>query len=113
MKSVALICSAIVVVLVLLLVLSDLRILFSLSPWKTQEIVYRHRMDRSCRIEYQMQDVGAFGYNRRVVKVESFLFIDFAEEVDTTQLSKSDWQRVDEYVNELGLKGNKDILHPY
>lgn len=105
MKTIALICSVTAVVLILLLVLFDLRILFTLSPWKTQEIVYRHRTDRSCRIEYQMQDVGAFGYNRRVVKVEPFLFIDLAEEVDTTQLSKSDWQRVNEYVNELRLKG--------
>ena len=105
MKIIALIASITIVVLVLLLVLFDLRILFSLSPWKTQEVIYRHRTDKNCRIEYQMQDIGVFGYNRRIVKVEPFLFIDLAEEVDTSQLSESDWQRVNEYVNELRLKG--------
>ena len=62
-------------------------------------------MNDQHRIEFQMQDVGAFGYNRRIVEVETFLFIDFAEEIDTSQIDKSEWQRVDEYINEIGFKG--------
>ena len=95
---------AIVIALMLLLIIEP-RISFSLSPWKSQEIIYRHRMNKHQRIEFQMQDVGAFGYNKRIVEVRSFFFIDFTEDIDTTQIDKSDWQRVDEYINELGLKG--------
>ncbi len=95
----------VVIVLLMLIVITNPRIAFSLSPWKSQEIIYRHKMNDQHRIEFQMQDVGAFGYNRRIVEVETFLFIDFAEEIDTSQIDKSEWQRVDEYINEIGFKG--------
>jgi hypothetical protein len=94
-----------IVALLILFLINNPRFVFALSPWKTQDIVYRHLKNKNCRIEYQMQDVGAFGYNKRIVKVETFLFIDFTEEIDTTYLDKSHWQRVEEYVNELELKG--------
>ena len=52
-----------------------------------------------------MQDSGAFGYNRRIVKVSKGLIFNSTESIDTSIIDKSKWNRVDEYVNELGLKG--------
>ncbi|UZR98167.1 hypothetical protein [Chondrinema litorale] len=79
-------------------------ILFDLSAWKTQEVIFRHNNDQNHRIEFQMQDRGAVGINRRIVEVQTYFFIDFANKIDTSKIDKSNWQKVDEYVNELGLK---------
>jgi hypothetical protein len=97
--------SGVLIMLIIGTVVLNPKIAFALSPWKTQEIIYRHLTDSNCRIEYQLQGMGALGYNSRIVKVETVLFLDFAEEIDTSRIDKSDWQRVDEYINELELKG--------
>lgn len=78
--------------------------LFALSAWKTQEVIFRNKEDQNHRIEFQMQDRGAVGINRRIVEVKTHFFIDFANKIDTSKIDKSNWQKVDEYVNELGLK---------
>lgn len=75
------------------------------SPYKTQTILYQNKKDKNIIIEFQMQDIGALGYNRRVVKVEKGMFFNSAETIDTTKVDKSDWEKVDIDVNELGLKG--------
>ena len=40
------------------------------GPWQTQEVIFVKKTDPQIQIEFQMQDMGAFGYNRRIVKVE-------------------------------------------
>jgi len=52
-----------------------------------------------------MQDAGALGYNRRVVQVTPGIFFDSVEPIDTSIFHGSDWNWVNEEVNELGLKG--------
>ncbi len=94
------------VLLVLLGLLVKSGPLFHLSSWKTQEILYRSRTHKNHRIELQMRDIGAFGYHRRIVEVKPFLFFDLPSEIDTAGINKKkNWYRVDEYVNELELKG--------
>ncbi|MBR9855734.1 MAG: hypothetical protein GYB37_14335 [Algicola sp.] len=56
-------------------------------------------------MEFQMQDVGASGYNRRTVKVtyltNFFMIIDPVEkDID----KHSEWIKIDKEINELGLK---------
>ena len=75
------------------------------SSFKTQEIIYQHKTDSNVTIEFQMQDSGTFGYNRRIVLVAKGLIFDTTVSIDTTQIDKSEWKRVNQYVNELGLKG--------
>ncbi len=75
------------------------------SSYKTQGIIFRNKADKNITIEYQMQDSGAFGYNRRIVKVSNGLLFDSTEAIDTSKIDKSRWDKVDEYVNELRLKG--------
>lgn len=52
-----------------------------------------------------MQDVGAFGYNKRTVEVFYLtpLFM-ITSEVPTDIEKRIEWVKVDKEVNELGLK---------
>jgi len=75
------------------------------SPYKTQTILYRSALNAKITVEFQMQDAGALGYNRRVVQVTPGIFFDSVEPIDTSIFHGSDWNWVNEEVNELGLKG--------
>lgn len=91
--------------LMVILIISRWAGLFGTSPWKTQEIIYRSLKDKNHRIEFQMQDAGAFGYNRRLAEVKPFFFFEITDEIDTARIDKKEWLRVEENVNELELKG--------
>ena len=72
------------------------------SAWKTQYIYYQNKFDSSKKVEYQMMDIGAFGYRRRTVEVNyitEWFFI--SKEVG---IYNSDWKKVTIEVNELKLK---------
>lgn len=76
------------------------------GDWKTQTVIYKNLHLSNRTIEFQMQDVGALGYNRRTVdRIKIFPFIDWIEEVDIKNIGNADWERVDVDVNEIGLKG--------
>lgn len=77
------------------------------NHYKTQTILYRQNGHPNNRIENQWSDVGAFGYNRRTVKIIQVtpLLQWTTEFADETEITQGSWTRVDEYVNELGLKG--------
>lgn len=49
--------------------LGPLRILNYKSAWKTQTIIYQSKHLENKKVEYQLQDKGAFGYNKRIVQV--------------------------------------------
>jgi hypothetical protein len=60
------------------------------------------KFDSSKKVEYQMMDIGAFGYRRRTVEVNyitDWFFI--SKEVG---IYNSDWKKVTIEVNELKLK---------
>ncbi|WMW77472.1 hypothetical protein RF683_08240 [Flavobacterium sp. 20NA77.7] len=78
------------------------RTVFVSSAWKTQHIYYQNKFDSSKKVEYQMMDIGAFGYRRRTVEVNyitDWFFI--SKEVG---IYNSDWKKVTIEVNELKLK---------
>jgi len=56
-------------VLLYIFLSNPLVILFNKDNWKTQTIIYKSRTSHNKTIEYQMQDKGALGYNRRTVQV--------------------------------------------
>lgn len=74
------------------------------SDWKTQEIIYKNIQNPKENIQFQMQDIGALGYNKRIVKVKTGLFFNSYQEIDTLNLNKEKWKRVNIFVNELNLK---------
>lgn len=78
------------------------RTVFVSSAWKTQYIVYQNKFDSSKKVEYQMMDIGAFGYRRRTVEVNyitDWFFISKEKGI-----YNSDWKKATIEINELGLK---------
>ncbi len=76
------------------------------GEWKTQTITYRHVVHSNRTIEFQLQNTGSFGYNRRHVdRLKLLPFLEWNREVDITSIDSSIWQKVHEHVNEMGLKG--------
>ncbi len=57
------------VAIVLMLFLNPMRILFLSSPWETYKIIYENKYSDFKKVEFQMQDIGALGYNKRTVEV--------------------------------------------
>lgn len=74
------------------------------GDWKTQTIIFENG-HLSCKtIEFQMQDKGALGYNKRIVEVTKLTrFLKWVEPVDTTNIGLP-WFKVDKEINELKLK---------
>lgn len=75
------------------------------SSYKTQTIIYRSKRNPNIRIEFQMQDIGAFGYKRRIVKISPGYFFDSVQDIDLIDFDTLEWMKVNEDVNELKLKG--------
>ncbi|MBS2214053.1 hypothetical protein KEM09_21790 [Carboxylicivirga mesophila] len=74
------------------------------GDWKTQTILYENGQFEFKTIEFQMQDKGALGYNRRIVEVTKLTsFLSIIEPVDTSS-TELPWIKVDKEINELGLK---------
>lgn len=82
------------------------------GDWKTQTILYQSRHSSNRVLVFQMQDVGALGYNKRTVdKTELIPGVSWFNKVYATPLDipqnnrdSLDWRKVDIDQNELGLK---------
>ena len=73
--------------------------------WKTQAIIYDQRNLKRKTIEFQMQDKGALGFNRRIVEVTRITgFLEYVVPIDTSKVSLP-WIKVNKDINEIGLKG--------
>ena len=93
------------VLLILILILNPISILFTTGAWSTQTILYQHGHFSFKTIEYQMQDIGARGYNDREVEVIYLTPLFMVTSESPTNLDKRvEWIKVDKNVNELGLK---------
>ena len=79
------------------------------GDWKTQTVIFRNNHLSNRTIEFQLQDKGAFGYNRRTVdRVKIFPFVSWTKTLTEQELENIDsvsWDKVDIHVNEQGLKG--------
>lgn len=56
-------------VFVFILIIGPTKIIFSSSVWKTKKILFLNKENHKNRAEYQTQDMGALGYNKRMVEV--------------------------------------------
>lgn len=52
-----------------LLIIGPSKVIFSSSAWETYEVLYEDTESNRKKVEYQMQDIGALGYNKRTVEV--------------------------------------------
>ena len=89
-------------------VINPMKIMFSVGAWQTQEILYENAHLSFKTIEFQMQNKGAFGYNKRIVEV--FYLTDFftlSKEISTAEIDKGlgiEWVKVNKEMNELQIK---------
>lgn len=93
-------------IIVATLYLGIFNFIFPPSAWKTQTVIYKYKNSKNKTIEYQMQNIGARGYNKRTVKVQYFLLKTFMiTDADYRSDDDADWIKVNVDKNELGLKG--------
>ncbi|MBI3218010.1 MAG: hypothetical protein HYZ44_00710 [Bacteroidetes bacterium] len=79
------------------------------GEWKTQTIMFQNKHLSNRTIEFQLQDIGSLGYNRR--KVDRLKIIPFVSwtrrltEKEVENIDTLNWDRIDIDKNEQGLKG--------
>lgn len=91
--------------LVFIFWIGPLKICFSAGAWRTQAILYRNENSSFRTVEFQMQDVGALGYNARTVEVlylTPLFMLTYAVPDDLEK--RPEWVKTDIYINELHLK---------
>lgn len=82
-------------------------VVFALFPsqWQTQTLLYKHGHFSLKTIEFQMQDIGSRGYNKRIVERTKILpgisLIELKKDTSTISLP---WIKSNIEINELGLK---------
>jgi hypothetical protein len=88
-----------------ILIIGPLKIAFSATAWRTQKVIYQNGHLIFKKVEFQMQNVGAFGYNKRTVEViyltDLFMIV---SPVEKDLDRRVEWVKVNKEVNELGLK---------
>jgi len=79
------------------------------GDWRTQTIIYRNNHLYNRTIEFQLQDKGALGFNRRTVnRLKLFPFVSLTKELTEEDLKNIDsltWDKVDINLNEQEFKG--------
>lgn len=95
---------SIILIFALIYPFQFLSLINALSPYRTQTVIYRHIDNPDIRIEFQMKDIGALGYQKRIVLIKPGFLLDEVESIDETLLDKSSWRKVNENINELELK---------
>ncbi|HZK70252.1 MAG TPA: hypothetical protein VFD03_01870 [Clostridia bacterium] len=87
------------IILIFILIVGPLKIIFSTSAWQTKTILYTNGHFSFKTIEFQTQDMGALGYNKRTVEVlyltDFFMIInEIPLEID----KKVEWIKVDKEI---------------
>jgi hypothetical protein len=68
--------------------------------WKTQTIMYQNQHLANRTIEFQMQDFGFFGTNRRTVdRMKIIPYFDWTKEINTENIDTLTWKKVDIDIN--------------
>ncbi|MCB4800299.1 hypothetical protein LG649_15715 [Tamlana sp. PT2-4] len=90
-----------------LIYLNPLNILFNVATWKTKTIELINENKRSHKVEFQMKDIGALGYAKRKAEVyylTKYFYVVLSENYDDRNFIGTDWKRVNQNLNEFGLK---------
>ena len=87
--------------------LNPLKIIFNISTWKTQTVEMINENRGNHKVEFQMKDIGALGYAKRNAEVyylTKYFYLVLSENYDERNFIGADWKRIDENINEIGLK---------
>ena len=92
------------IILTIILIIGPMNILLSIGAWRTQTILYQNKHLSFKTVEFQLQDVGALGYNKRTVEVIYLTpFFIITSEVTDDIDKRVEWEKVDKDINELEL----------
>lgn len=79
------------------------------GDWKTQTVIYQNKNSSNRTIEFQLQDKGALGYNRRTVdRFKITFFLSWTKRLSESEVSHADplkWEKMNVEKNEQELKG--------
>jgi hypothetical protein len=94
-----------IIILILVIFIGPLKVLFSSGAWQTQTVLFRNEHLTFKTVEFQMQDVGAMGYNKRTVEVLYLtnLFM-ITNEIPKDIDQRVEWIKVNGEINELEIK---------
>jgi small-conductance mechanosensitive channel len=91
--------------LILILATGPIKIVFASAAWQTQTIMYQHGHLSSKKVEFQIQSVGAHGWNKRTVEVYYLTPLLMITGKVPDDIDKNvEWTRVNQDINEAGLK---------
>lgn len=90
-----------------LLYLNPIILFFNAATWKTQTVKLINENRTSHKVEFQMKDIGAFGYSKRTCEVQYFskyFYFVVTRQYDDKNISGHKWKKVNQDINEMGLK---------
>lgn len=90
-----------------LLYLNPLKVILNTTTWKTQTVELVNEKMTNHKVEFQMKDLGALGYAKRtaeVVYLSKYFYFVCAKKYDDRNFLGHQWKRVNQDVNEMGLK---------
>jgi len=92
------------IILTIIIIVGPMKILFSTGAWQTQTILYQNGHLSFKTVEFQIQDAGALGYNKRTVEVFYLTpFFMITSEVPNDINKRVEWVKVDKDMNEFEL----------
>ena len=85
--------------MIFILFIGPVKIIFSTSAWQTKTTLYKNGHFSFKTIEYQTQDMGALGYNKRTVEVlyltDIFMITnEIPQDID----NKVEWIKIEEEI---------------
>ena len=85
-----------IVIMVGIVMIGPIKLVYASAAWQTQAVLYQHAHLQVKKVEFQLQDVGALGNNRRTVEVLYItpLFM-LVGSVDKNINSQIEWIKVD------------------
>ncbi|MDB2463169.1 hypothetical protein N9W61_03615 [Algibacter sp.] len=96
-----------VLVIIGLLFINPLALIFNTPTWKTQTVVLVNENMSNHKVEFQIKNTGARGYAKRkaeVVYLSNYFYVVLAKKYDDSNFSNHQWKRVNQDINEMGLK---------
>ena len=90
-----------------LIYLNPLKTLINITTWKTQTVELINENKSNHKVEFQMKDIGVLGYAKRNAEVyylTKYFYLVLSENYDERNFIGTEWKRIDENINEIGLK---------
>lgn len=93
-----------IISIIIILKIGILNLIFSISTWKTQTILYQNIENSNLKVEFQMLDLGFAGYEKREVEIHYFTDWFYTFKPKKEKYESNNWLVINEEKNELNLE---------